>query len=78
MEARRSLASQNLISDIVGLYPVMTAAIMPKAFKAGLVMLALLVTFMTFTAADCPDVDVRAAVLAAAQVAAPPVELRVA
>lgn len=95
----------------------MTAAIMPKAFKAGLVMLALLVTFMTFTAADCPDVDVRcripasdadttasptacpntcsvpvlskrrflshlcvcrAAVLAAAQVAAPPVELRVA
>ncbi len=93
----------------------MTAAIMPKAFKAALVMLALLMTFVTFTAADCPDAGIRCripasdadttasatacpntcslhvlskrrflshlcvcrgAVLAAAEVVAPPVELR--
>ncbi len=46
-------------ADIAGLNPVMTAAIMPKAFKAGLVMLALLMTFVTFTAADCPDAGIR-------------------
>ncbi len=102
-------------ADIARLSQVMTAAIMPKAFKAGFMVLALLMTFVTFTAADCPDAGIRCripasdadttvsaaacphtcpvhvlprrrvlsylcasrgAVLAAAEVGAPPVELR--
>jgi hypothetical protein len=36
----------------------MTAA-MPKNVKAGFMVLALLMTFVTFTAADCPDAGIR-------------------
>ena len=96
-------------ADIARLSQVMTAAIMPKAFKAGFMVFALLTTLVTFTAADCPDAGIRCripasdadttvsatacphtcpvhvlakrralreAVLAAAEVGAPPVELR--
>ena len=101
-------------AEIARLIQVMTAAIMPKAFKAGFMVLALLLTFVTFTVADCPDAGIRCripasdadttvrsglpsllpcthavaagfqlslcasrgAVLAAAEVGAPPVELR--
>ncbi len=36
----------------------MTAA-MPKNVKAGFMVLALLMTLVTFTAADCPDAGIR-------------------
>ncbi len=102
-------------AEIARLSQVMTAAIMPKAIKAGFMVFALLMTLVTFTAADCPDAGIRCripasdadttvsaaawprtcslqvlperravnylcacreAVLAAAEVGAPPVELR--
>jgi len=45
-------------AEIARLNPVMTAAITPKAFKAFMV-LALLMSLVTFTAADCPDAGIR-------------------
>ncbi|KAL0046258.1 hypothetical protein WJX82_007269 [Trebouxia sp. C0006] len=46
-------------AEIARLSQVMTAAIMPKAFKAGFMVFALLTTLVTFTAADCPDAGIR-------------------
>ena len=46
-------------AEVARLIQVMTAAIMPKAFKAGFMVLALLLTFVTFTVADCPDAGIR-------------------